>query len=142
MNYARLIMSAVAATIVYYVVGSLIGALFAGYYSEYATVFRPRAMIVGYIPIGFAGTLVAMAALTAIFALGYRGRYTIAEGARFGLLVGVFVLCSYIVHDYVILNIGPDLALAQAAAELPSWTLTGVVIGWLYRPRVSGSTKT
>jgi hypothetical protein len=74
LNYIRIVLSAIAATVAYYLFGSIGGALFANYYSQYAAVFRPREMIVGYMPLGFAGTFIAALALTMIYAAAYRGK--------------------------------------------------------------------
>ena len=134
MNYGRITISAFAATVTYYVFGSIGGLLFAKYYSVYAALFRPRDLIINYMSLGFAGTFVAMFVLTMIYARGYKGKGGAEEGFRFGVLVGLFVVCASVVHDYVILNIGQDLALVEALGELVGWTLSGVAIGLVYRP--------
>jgi hypothetical protein len=64
----------------------------------------------------------------------YRGGSGIVEGARFGALIGVFAICSFVVHNYVNLNIGLKLALMQAAAYFVQWTIIGIVIGLIYKP--------
>jgi hypothetical protein len=45
-NYTRIVLCAIAATVAYYLFGSIGRALFASYYSQYGAVFRPREMIV------------------------------------------------------------------------------------------------
>jgi len=35
--------------------------------------------------------------------------------ARFGVLIGIFVVCTFVPHNYLNLNIGLKLALGQAA---------------------------
>jgi uncharacterized membrane protein len=64
----------------------------------------------------------------------YRGGSGIAEGARFGALIGVFAVCAFVVHNYVNLNIGLALTVGQAIAYFVEWTVAGVVIGLIYRP--------
>src|SRR5471032_2010795 len=66
MNYGRITISAFAATVTYYVFGSVGSLLFAKYYSAYAAIFRPRDLIMNYMSLGFAGTFVAMFVLTMI----------------------------------------------------------------------------
>ena len=56
------------------------------------------------------------------------------EGARFGALIGIFVVCAFVLHNYVNLNIGLKLALGQAAAYFVQWTIVGIVIGLIYKP--------
>lgn len=134
MNYIRIALSAIAATVAYYLFGSIGGALFANYYSQYAAVFRPREMIVGYMPLGFAGTFIAALALTMIYAAAYRGKSGALEGLRFGALIGVFIIGAGVVHDFVILNVGLNLALVEASGQFFGWLLAGIVIGLIYRP--------
>jgi len=67
----------------------------------------------------------------ALSAAGFRHH----QGARFGALIGVF-LWSFVVHNYFNLNIGLKLTLEQAVAYFIEWTVTGIVIGLIYRPAV------
>ncbi len=135
MNYARIALSAIAATVAYYVFGSIGGALFASYYSQYAAVFRPREMIVGYMPLGIAGTFIAALAVAMIYAGAYRGKSGAIEGLRFGAVIGVFIVGAGVAHDFVILNIGLNLALVEASGQFVGWLLAGVAIGLIYRPK-------
>jgi hypothetical protein len=64
----------------------------------------------------------------------YRGGSGAAEGARFGALIGLFAVGSFVLHNYVNLNIGLKLTLEQALAYFIQWTLVGLVIGLIYRP--------
>ena len=65
-----------------------------------------------------------------------RGGSGLAEGARFGALIGVFVVCAFVVHNYVNLNFGLTLMLMQAVAYFVEWTVVGSVIGLLYKSSV------
>jgi hypothetical protein len=67
--------------------------------------------------------------LAAIYAKGYEGGSGVAEGARFGLLVGTFVVGAYVGDESVTLNIGPQLVLAMAAGRLFEWGIVGAAIG-------------
>jgi hypothetical protein len=132
LNYTRIILCAIAATVAYYLFGSIGGALFANYYSQYAAVFRPREMILGYMPLGLAGTFIAALALALMYARANRGKSGALEGLRFGALIGVFVIGACVAHDYVILNIGLNLALVEASGQFVGWLLAGVVVGLIY----------
>jgi hypothetical protein len=48
----------------------------------------------------------------------------LAEGARFCALIGLFSVCSFVVHNHVNSNIGLGLTLKQSAAYLVEWMLT------------------
>ena len=69
----------------------------------------------------------------------YQGGSGVAEGARFGVLIGVFAVCAFVVHNHVNLNIGLKLTLEQAAAYFVEWTVVGIVIGLIYKPAVPGA---
>jgi len=51
------------------------------------------------------------------------GGSSTAAGARFGVLIGLFVVCAFVLHNYVNLNIGLKLALEQAVAYFLQWTI-------------------
>jgi hypothetical protein len=53
------------------------------------------------------------------------------------VLIGIFAICN-VLHNYVNLNIGSKLALGQAAAYFLQWTITGIVIGLIYKPLATG----
>jgi hypothetical protein len=61
----------------------------------------------------------------------------LAQGARFGGLVGAYAVGAFVLHNHVNLNIGLRLTLGQAVAYFFQWTVVGVVIGLIYRPLVS-----
>jgi uncharacterized membrane protein len=77
-----------------------------------------------------------MVVLAVIYAMLYRGGSGLAEGARFGTLVGIFAICSFVIHNYVNLNIGLKLTLQQSVAYFIEWLFVGMVIGLIYRPLV------
>ena len=132
MNYGRLALAAVAATIVDGIYGFLVyGMLLSGEFGRYPSVFR--ASDAQHLPVMFAGILVGMFAVSYIFAKGYEGRGQI-EGARFGVLVGILNAGYFVGTDYGILNIGRKLAVEMAAAGLIEWTLVGLAIATVYRP--------
>ena len=56
------------------------------------------------------------------------------RGARFGLLIGIFVAGAFVATNFTVLNIGPKLALEMAPASLLEWTLVGSVLGLVYKP--------
>ena len=135
MNYGRVFLSAIVATIVYFLSGSVVTVLGHSEYERYPAVYRPGPDIMSHMPIGVAATLIAIVVLAVIFARGYQGRRGVAEGAVFGLLVGIFAVCGFVLHNYVNLNIGLKLTVEQATGYLFEWILVGIVIGVLYKPR-------
>jgi hypothetical protein len=97
-------------------------------------VYRSQEGIKSTMPAGMAFMFVAIVVLAVIYAMLYRGGSGIIEGARFGALIGVFAIGSFVVHNYVNLQIGLKLTIQQAIAYFAEWVIVGLVIGLIYRP--------
>jgi len=137
MNYSSLGLAALGATVAYFAFGFLVFWLVPALINEsrkYPAVFRPKEEMMTVMPIGMVATLMAILVVAIIFAMIHHGRSGITEGGRFGVLIGIFVVCAFVLHNYVNLNIGLKLALGQAAAYLVQWTIVGTVIGLIYKP--------
>ena len=137
MNYSRLALAALGGTVAYFALGFLLVWLVPALINEahkYPNVFRPKEKIMAVMPIGMAATLVAILVVAIIFGMIHQGGSGITEGARLGVLIGIFVVCGFVLHNYVNLNIGLKLALVQAVAYFVQWIVVGVVIGLIYKP--------
>jgi hypothetical protein len=136
MNYSRIALAALGAFIAYFAIGGLLFTLPAmrREFSKYPAVYRSQEGIKAVMPAGMAAMFVAMLALAVIYAMLYKDGFGISGGARFGALIGIFCVCSFVVHNYVNLNIGLKLTLEQSVAYFFEWTVTGIVIGLIYRP--------
>ena len=135
MNYARLVLAAVAATVFDAVYGFLVyGILMAPEFAKYPGVYRSNEAGQAFLPLMFGRLFIAIAAAAIIYAKGYEGGSGVAEGARFGALLGVFVVFALAGVDYAVLNIGRRLAVMTAAAGFVEWLVIGVIIGLVYKP--------
>jgi hypothetical protein len=135
MNYTRLALAAVVATIVDMAYGFVVyGSLLASEFARYPGVFRPMDELNAKIPFMIAGTLAAMFALAYIYAKGYEGGSGIQEGLRFGALVGFFSAGYIAVGNYVVMNIGRRLAGSMALAGFVEWIAVGMALGLVYKP--------
>ena len=135
MNMGRLVLAALAATVVDGIYGfAVYGTALAGQFGAYPAVFRSAESGTAALPLMFAGILVGMFAITYVYAKGYEGGSGLQEGLRFGLLIGVFAAGYFIGVDYGILNIGRRLAASMALAGLAEWLVVGCTIGLIYRP--------
>lgn len=85
-------------------------------------------------PVGMAAMLLSMMALAALYAVASLDGASFAQGLRFGFLVAVFAAGSFVLHNYVSLNVGLRLALLQALAYFVQVLGAGVVIALIYRP--------
>ena len=134
MNYTRLALAAVVATIVDMVYGFVVyGSALASEFGRYPDVFRPMDAINAKIPFMIVGTLVAMFAIAYIYARGYEGGSGIREGLRFGALIGFFAVGYIAVGNYVVMNIGRRLAVSMAVAGFMEWAIVGMALGVVYK---------
>jgi hypothetical protein len=137
MNYSRLGLAALGGTVASFAFGFLVLWLVPALFNEarkYPAVFRPREEMKTVMPIGLVATFIAILVVAIIFAMMHQGGSGVTEGARFGVLIGIFVVCAFVLHNYVNFNIGLKLALGQAVAYFVQWTIIGIVIGLIYKP--------
>jgi hypothetical protein len=137
MNYSRLALAALGGTVASFGVGFLLFWLAPGLIKEshkYPAVFRREEDMKSVMPVGLVGTLMGIFAVTVMFAMAHPAGSGIADGAGFGVLIGIFVVCAFVLHNYVNLNVGLKLALGQAAAYFLQWTIVGIVISLIYKP--------
>jgi hypothetical protein len=137
MNLVRIALATLGAFVAYMMLGGLMFALVPSLkveFLKYPAVYRSQEGQMSHMPIGMAAMFVAMLALAAMYAIAYQGGSGLAEGARFGALIGLFAIGTFVVHNYVNLNIGLKLTLQQSAPYFFEWLVTGIVIGLIYRP--------
>jgi hypothetical protein len=136
MNVGRVVLAAFAAFVTYFALGFL--AFAAGplrrEFEKYPTVYRSQDSMKSVMPAGMAAMALAMLVLSVLYTMVYRGGPGLAEGLRFGALVGLFAVCAFVIHNHVNLNIGWRLTAGQAVAYFIEWTLAGAAIGLVYRP--------
>ena len=140
MNYLRLALAALGGTVASFGFGSLVFFLAPGLIKEshkYPAVFRPKEEMMKVMPIGLIATLMANLVAAMIFAMIPQGGSGITDGARFGVLIGIFVVCAFVLHNYVNLQVGLKLALGQAVTYFLQWTVIGIVIGLIYKPLIA-----
>ena len=137
MNYSRILVASLCAFVAYFIYGGILfGALpwLRTEYAKYPAVYRSQEGIKSTMPFGMLAMFAALVAIAVLYAMVCSGGRGIVEGARFGALIGVFAIGSFVVHNYVNLNIGLKLTVEQAAAYFVEWGVTGMVIGLIYRP--------
>jgi hypothetical protein len=138
MNYSRLVLAAVAATVVDAVYGFLVfGQVLGGEFHRYPDIYRPDDLQTAFLPMMFVGILFAMFVATYLYAKGYEGGSGMQEGMRFGVLVGLLMVGYVWGVDYAIMRIGKKLALYGGLAGLVEWIVIGTVIGLVYKPAAS-----
>jgi len=58
----------------------------------------------------------------------------IAPGLCLGALIGIFSVCTFVIHNYVNLNIGLKLTVYQGISYFIQWLIVGAAIGLIYKP--------
>jgi hypothetical protein len=141
MNYSRVALATLGGMVAYFAVGFLLFAAMPylrNEFAKYPAIYRSQEEIKQVMPLGMAAMLVAIAALAVLYAMSYhamsQGGSGLVARARFGALVGVFAIGSFVVHNYVNLQIGLKLTMQQAAAYFFEWVLVGIAMGLIYRP--------
>jgi hypothetical protein len=139
MNYTRIVLAALGAFVAYFAIGFAVFAVAGGpmkvEFQKYPNVYRSQDSMKSVMPVGMAVMLVGILVLAVLYAMVYKGGSGLAEGAHFGALIGLFVVCAFVVHNWVNLNIGVRLTVYQAVAYFVQWLVVGTVIGLIYRPR-------
>ena len=137
MNYGRLALATVGGIVAYFATGGAIFGLapqMAAEFDKHAALYRPREggdptpMAAGMIAL-----LVAIFVVTVLYTMLAQAGSGVAQGARFGVLIGLFVVCAFVLHNYMLLNIGLRLTLMQAGAYFIQWAVVGTVIGLIYK---------
>src|SRR5215471_14229579 len=98
MNYSRVALAAVVATVVFFVYGFLVeGMLIRKDFAPSAVLYRDVNAQMKYMPIGIASALLALFAAAALYAKWCGGVAGVMTGLEFGLLMGIFTACVHAV---------------------------------------------
>jgi hypothetical protein len=137
MNYPRIVIAAAAATVVFFIYGFVVhGWLIAKDYIPYPEgVYRSGDAARSHMPFGLAGLFIAILVFATIYAKVHERDTGAGEGARLGLLFGIFMAGAFVAVNYATIEIGGKLALELAGSELIEWTLVGATVGLVYKRR-------
>jgi hypothetical protein len=135
MNLVHVAFAAVAAFAAHFILG---GAVFANpamraEFARFGTVYRTQQSMKSVMPVGMFGMLLSMIALAVLFAMIHPSGAGIAAGTQFGILVALYAVGSFVLHNHVNLNIGARLTAFQAIACSVQWLVVGIVISLVYR---------
>jgi hypothetical protein len=102
MNYRRIVLAGVLATVVFFLYGFLVhGWLIAKDYTPYPEgVYRSGDAARSHTPFGLAGIFLAILVFATIYAKGYRAGAGVREGAGLGLLFGVYMIGAFVAVNY------------------------------------------
>ena len=142
MNYPRIVIAAIAATVVDAVYGFVVwGQALNFEFARYPDIYRPSADQTAYLPLMFVGILIGMFFAAWIYAKGYEGGSGFLEGVRFGAIMGLLIGAYAAGVNYGIMRIGKKMALTYAGGWVGEWLLVGLAIGLVYRPAVAAARR-
>ena len=135
MNLTRIALATVAALVAYFIVGGIFFTIPAMQteFAKYPAVYRTGEAINSVMAVGMFGILLAIGTAAVIFAHMHPAGAGIGAGIRFGLLLAVFQLGSFVLHSYMLLNIGGRQSTLQGIAYSVEWLVVGIVISLVYR---------
>ena len=137
MNYTRIALAALAATVAYFVLGGILfGALpsLRKEFMKYPAVFRTQDDMKRVMSMGMISIPVQILVVVVLYARAYPAGGGLLDGVRFGFLIGVFAVCGFALHNYMLLNIGIKLTVGQAISYFVQWLGVGIVISLIYAP--------
>jgi hypothetical protein len=136
-NLSRLALASLGATVAYFAFGF---ALFAALpamkteFKKYSTVYRSEESMMKHMPFGMVAILVSIVVVAVLYAKIYPAGGGIETGALLGALIGIFSVCTFVIHNYVNLNIGLTLTVYQGICYFIQWVVVGAAIGLIYKP--------
>ena len=136
MNYARIALASLGATVAYFVFGFIMLAALPAMKSEflkYPGVFRSKEGMMKVMPYGMVAILASIVVVAVLYARIYPTGGDIASGIYLGALIGIFSVCTYAIHNYVNLNIGLALTLYEGITYFIQWVIVGAAIGLIYK---------
>ena len=137
MNYSRIALASLGATVAYFVYGfAIFGALPAmkSEFMKYPNVYRSHDSMMKVMPYGMVAIVISILAVAVLYARIYPAGGGIASGVCLGALIGIFSVCTFVIHNYVNLNIGLILTLYQGITYFIQWIIVGAAIGLIYKP--------
>jgi hypothetical protein len=136
MNYAHLALASLGAAIAYFAFGFALFAALPAMKSEfmkYPGVYRSQETMMKVMPYGMVAILIAIVVVAVLYAKMVGAGGGIVAGAALGALIGIFAVCTFVIHNYVNLNIGLALTLYQGICYFIQWVVVGAAIGLIYK---------
>ena len=129
-------LAALLATVAVFVIGGMLFGLLTALRKEFerhTALYRPREAMKQMMPLAMISMYVGVFAATSIFALGFPQGAGLGVGVPFGVLLGIFVVCGFVLHNHVNLQISTRLTGYQAIAYFIEWLVVGLLISVFYK---------
>jgi hypothetical protein len=103
-------------------------------FMKYPNVYRPKDDMMKMMRYGMIAILIGTVVVAILYAKIYPAGGGIVSGVTLGALIGIFAICTFVIHNYVNLDIGLTLTLYQSIAYFLQWLIVGTAIGLIYKP--------
>jgi hypothetical protein len=103
-------------------------------FMKYPNVYRSHDGLMKVMPYGMVAILISIVVVAVLYAKIYPASGGIASGLYHGALIGIFSVCTFVIHNYVNPNIGLTLTLYQGIAYFIQRVIVGAAIGLIYKP--------
>jgi hypothetical protein len=137
MNYSRIALAALGATVAYFALGGVLFAALPSLRTEFMkhpAMYRTQDDMKRVMPMGMIAIFVAIVVVAVLYAMAHPAGGGVLDGARFGALIGVFAVCGFALHNHMILNIGITHTVGQSIAYFLQWLVVGIVVSLIYAP--------
>ena len=108
------------------------GVMLSDTYQSLASIFRPEAEMMDMMWIMTVGSALVMLLFCYIFTQGYQGK-GVAEGVRYGALMGLFISIP-VVDQYVVYPLPGDLAVNWFLTGVIGFSISGAIFAAIYKP--------
>jgi len=133
-NVKRFVLACLAVYVVYHVISVTINmVILADAYEALSHVWRPEAEMMSKMWIMFLTSAAWTVIFCYIFTRGYEGK-GVAEGARYGLLMGLFIGIPFSYESYMVYPVTLNLAHGWFLGALVVSVISGIVLAMIYRP--------
>ncbi len=106
-------------------------------YEKLASIFRPEAEMMDMMWMMMVSGAVMMFMFCYIFTRGHEGK-GIAEGVRYGVLIGLLMAGPMAIDQYVIFPVPGNVAMIWLISSIASLTIAGAIFAAIYKPEPAG----
>lgn len=134
LNVKQWVMATVASFVVMTVLNFIVHqVLLVGWYQEYPHYWRTELDMAGRMHWMYIGYLLFSALFAYIYTKGLEGKAALAEGFRYGVLVGAIVGFPKMFTDHVMFPYQGKVILAWGVATFITCVVMGIVTGMIYK---------
>ena len=134
MNVKRFVLACAAVYVIYQIFGFVVHQLLlSDIYKVMESVWRPEAQMMSKMWIMYLTSAVWTVLFCYIFTRGYEDKGAM-EGARYGLIMGLFIGIPFAYESYMIYPITLSLAHAWMVSAVVLSVICGLVLALIYKP--------